>query len=187
VNLIDPQGDSIIVNKWGYILSEEGEDNKVLLQKENYLEQLGFLGDTIDVDEIYSYLLETSIREYKYLDPVTVYNLVRNGGPHDLKNNTRTIYGLANKTNTLLYFKGVFMSAQDIGNHHFGVATAANIFIAPSFALRMAGLAQIKAGTSDPKWIVGKWGLPLSPPYGDDPVDQYWIKSGVNYYKKTRK
>ena len=187
VNNVDPQGDSVFVNNWGYILAIKGEGKEVFEQKGKSLEFIGSLGETIDVSDIYSKLLESSIREYKYLDPVTVYSLVRNNGPHDLKNNKQTIYGLANDSKTLLYFDGALMSAQDVGNHHFGVAIAANIFIGQNFALRMAGVAQIKAGTSDSKWIVGKWGLPVFPPFGDDPIDQYWIKKGFSYYKNTRK
>lgn len=86
------------------------------------------------------------------------------------------------------------MTSEDIGNHHYGVVTKANILISERMALEQAGKAQISAGTSKPEWqlyekrVVWAGGfrtelkIPL-PPYGDDPIDQYWIKRGFSYYK----
>ena len=92
------------------------------------------------------------------------------------------------------------MSAQDIGNHHFGAVSKTNVLISKPLALNLAGLAQIKAGTSRPEWkSLGLTFIPtflpifpfptviplvtLKPPYGDDPVDQMWIMEGFNYYE----
>ena len=85
-------------------------------------------------------------------------------------------------------FRGDFMTSQDIGNHHYGVATKTNFFISESFALRMAGWAQNRANTSMPEWNLGKIGnFSLFFPYGDDPKDQYWIMKGFEYVKKNKK
>jgi len=65
----------------------------------------------------------------------------------------------------------------DGGNFHYGIiAEAAGI---PDWLImRAPGVAQIRAGTSKEEY--GKpWG---SPPYGDDPNDQYWIQKGRDYY-----
>jgi len=43
--------------------------------------------------------------------------------------------------------------------------------------LRAAGLAQTRAGTDKPEF--GRWWGDA--PFGDDPVDQYWIKKGIRY------
>lgn len=47
--------------------------------------------------------------------------------------------------------------------------------------LRGAGWAQGRAGTSKPEF--GHWYGSAS--YGDDPDDQYWIKMGIDYAKRT--
>ena len=69
---------------------------------------------------------------------------------------------------------------QEFGNWHYGViGTAMGI---PDFVLqRMAGLAQIAAGTSRPEY-----GNPLgSPPYGDDPADQVHIDRGITWAREN--
>jgi hypothetical protein len=86
------------------------------------------------------------------------YLSVRNKGPYDMKN----VYGA---------------QYQAFGNFHFGaVGTAAGF--PEQILLRAAGYAQEKAGTSQPGWSHW-WGRA---PYGDDPVDQEWIKWGVWFY-----
>jgi hypothetical protein len=58
--------------------------------------------------------------------------------------------------------------------------------------LRMAGWAQVQAGTSDPSW-----GVPTSKffafrgiggvaPFGDDPHDQTLISAGIKYYRDRK-
>lgn len=86
------------------------------------------------------------------------YMKVRNGGPWDYK-------------------KGQ-PQYESFGNFHYGaVGTAAKI--PEAVLLRAAGAAQMKAGTSEE--IFGYfWG---DAPYGDDPVDQVWIKAGIDYAK----
>ena len=68
--------------------------------------------------------------------------------------------------------------------------------------LKQAGEAQIKAGTSKPEWqkyinvrvpvmtgdrVIWKTEKQMIAPYGDDPRDQSWIKSGFNYFKRKNK
>lgn len=67
---------------------------------------------------------------------------------------------------------------ESFGNFHYGaVGTAAGI--PEAVLLRAAGAAQTVAGTSLADF--GKWWL--DEPYGDDPVDQVWIKAGIDYAK----
>lgn len=91
------------------------------------------------------------------------------------------------------------METQDIGNHHFGAVSLAYGLFPEKFILVEAGAYQIKSGTSRPEWKVykeetrfdySKGGTPIpykakvmQPPYGDDPRDQAWIKSGFQYFK----
>lgn len=187
-NVIDPQGDTIIVSNMGYIREFFGDDKRVFIGSRDGLRYIGMLGGYIDANIIYSNLLSSSIDEYRFLNPVKVYEYMRNHGRDDLKNNKQYIYGLANDGKTRFMFRGDFMTSQDIGNHHYGVATKTNFFISESFALRMAGWAQNRANTSMPEWNFGKIGsFSLFFPYGDDPKDQYWIMKGFEYVKKNRK
>ncbi|MGC3580118.1 polymorphic toxin type 44 domain-containing protein [Pseudomonas aeruginosa] len=67
---------------------------------------------------------------------------------------------------------------QEFGNFNYGAAgTAAGI--SQQVLLRGAGAAQTMAGTSDKDF--GAWWA--GAPYGDDPVDQIWIKAGIEYAK----
>ena len=56
---------------------------------------------------------------------------------------------------------------------------------------RMAGWAQVQAGTSQPNWgkapnkVDAYFGIGGRAPFGDDPVDQMWIQRGVDYYRET--
>lgn len=64
------------------------------------------------------------------------------------------------------------------GNFNYGaVGIAAGI--SETVLLRAAGAAQTVAGTSQAEF--DKWWADA--PYGDDPVDQAWIKAGIEYAK----
>ena len=72
----------------------------------------------------------------KIWSPFRFRNLVKTNGEWDLKNNKKTIYGIANDGNTRFEFQGKMMEAQDIGNHHFGVVVEAYGLFPEEFALR---------------------------------------------------
>lgn len=64
---------------------------------------------------------------------------------------------------------------ESFGNFNYG-ATGAAMGIPDEVLLRAAGAASVIAGTSPQNS-----GNPLgSAPYGDSPVDQAWIKGGLN-------
>lgn len=67
---------------------------------------------------------------------------------------------------------------QEFGNFNYG-ATGEAAGISTEILLRAAGAAQSVAGTSSEEF--GKWWE--SAPYGDDPMDQEWIKAGIEYAK----
>ena len=80
-------------------------------------------------------------------------------------------------------YKQVDPLYEDFGNFNYGASGTAFGF-SNTRLLREAGRAQQKAGTSkhnwgDPGWLLDPWGG--TPPYGDDPADQFWIKRGTNF------
>lgn len=101
--------------------------------------------------------IEANIKEAERMTAIEFYNAVRNGGKWD--------------------YKQLDKKFAEFGNFHFGIVAKAAGF-SEEFSLRMAGAAQIKAGTSSPDWSNPL----LSEPYGDDPDDQNWIKSGFHTY-----
>jgi RHS repeat-associated protein len=203
INYTDPTGDTIVVNQKGYIVRNDETDLLVFSQgKEGELTSLGELGKDVDVNNIYSNLLDQNAEEANNIwNPFTFRNKVKGGGEWDLKANSKTIFGLANImanegeiSQTQFLFEGERMEAQDIGNHHFGVVGKAYGLFTEQFMLKQAGEAQMNSGTSKPEWQKYKTetfyspnGMPrqrkvMLPPYGDDPRDQRWIKSGFRYY-----
>ena len=157
---------------------------------------IGELGCKIDVDNIYSNVLARDSKEAKAMwNPLSFYKDVKTGGKWDLKNDKNSIFGLGNDGKTTFLFQGKSMESQDIGNHHFGVVGEAYGLFSKTFMLQQAGDYQIKSRTSDPAWIMHAptqvnsfygttSGGEMLPPYGDDPRDQSWIKSGFDYSDK---
>ena len=100
-------------------------------------------------------------------DPIWFKDQVRNKGPWDYKQHGRQY--------------------QDFGNFNYGASGMAFGFPQKTLC-REAGRAQQAAGTSKPGWgdpgsRVIPWGG--TPPYGDDPADQEYIKDGIEYYYQT--
>ncbi|MBD9660382.1 MULTISPECIES: polymorphic toxin type 44 domain-containing protein [Pantoea] len=92
---------------------------------------------------------------------VWFYSQVRGHGPWDYKNQSGKQYA-------------------NFGNFNYGaVGHAAGI--TEAVLLRAAGWAQSRAGTSNIEF--GSWYG--SSPFGDDPEDQYWIRAGIEYAKRS--
>ncbi|HMH33658.1 MAG TPA: polymorphic toxin type 44 domain-containing protein, partial [Puia sp.] len=197
----DPLGDTTIVDKTGYITSQHGKDNLVFLQKGKKLINIGELGKTINANKIFKNLLAKNIAYAKgIINPITFRNLVKNKGEWDLKNNTKTIFGLAHsfdkgkETQTQFSFQGKQYDTEELGNFHYGATGSATWFGSDYILLHEAGLGQIAAGTSKPEWqqyrtVVGRYGMTTKvalPPYGDDPHDQDMIKEGIKYYNSNK-
>lgn len=93
----DPLGDTIVVNRRGYVVKQYGPDNLVFLQKGKKLTQIGELGKSIDGNKIFKNLLNKNIAYARnHSSPFEFRHLVKNKGEWDLKSNKNTIYGLAN-------------------------------------------------------------------------------------------
>lgn len=94
---------------------------------------------------------------------------VKTGGNFDLKNTEEW-------KNTNIYYEGLLIEPQDIGNYHFGYIERAmgyNI----DFLTTGAGIYQIKSGTSKLGWC-------FSTSSCDDPRDTYYIKLGAIAYDR---
>lgn len=158
-------------------MGNDETDNLVYLRREDgTTSSLGDLEGKIDITEIYTNLLEQNMGTADGMrNPFDFRDLVKGGGDWDLKVQSGTIYGLGNDGKTQFNFDGTMMESQDVGNHHFGAVAQDFGFPLPT-ALRQAGEAQMRSGTSKPEWQVYKTGRGKSKhmlgPYGDDPRDQ---------------
>ena len=203
----DILGDSSVVNNKGGIVhyDPKDKDKRVFAQLDGKLNLIGTLGGKIDANKIYTNLLKENNEEAEDIySPWTFKDNVKTKGKWDYKNDKNSIFGLGNDGKTKFLFKGNEMESQDIGNHHFGaVAKAYGLFPSEEFILKQAGEYQIKSGTSKKEWqpkiTITKdqyieHGMKIKvtevvklPPYGDDPRDRKWIKSGFQYYKNMKK
>lgn len=104
-------------------------------------------------------------------DYLWFYDQVRNKGPWD--------------------YKQLGSEYEDFGNFNYG-ATGAAAGFSEATLLRAAGWAQVRSGTSRPEWgtsvtlLEALLGIGGTPPYGDDPRDQFWISEGIRYYDLHR-
>ena len=181
LNIIDRNGDTVFVNKFGTITRNDKTDNLVYMQNGNNFTLIGDLGGTININIIFKNLLVKNIKKaISITNPEYFKMIVETGGVWDYKNNKNTIYGLANGGKTKFLFNSVWMESQDIGNFHYGVVGKGVVFglIPEWFLLYKAGEAQINSKTSRAEWQKGF----LIPPYGDDPRDQAFIKQGFLFY-----
>ncbi len=125
---IDSNGQEVYVASNGYInwniSVKDANDPRVYLIMNDKQTLIGELGGRIDVNLIYSNLLNENINYAQDIsNPLIFYSLVKTGGDWDLKNKENTIFGVANKRKfgeTLFEFEEMKMEPQDIGNHHFG-------------------------------------------------------------------
>ncbi len=226
LRFIDPDGmgpESIHLDKYGNVLGnfDDGDDGVYVHEAaktwDDFLQggwmkdydrltntsaggkKIGEIGGEINVDEIYSNVLDKNTSEASdIISPVEFRDRVKNRGVWDLKSNKGTIFGLGNDGKTQFVYQGIKMESQDIGNHHFGAVGKAYGLFSDEFMLRQAGDAQMAAGTSQPQWqkstrrviTDGSGGVvvqkTLVAPYGDDPRDQRWIKAGFRYYEKKK-
>jgi RHS repeat-associated protein len=186
VLFIDPDGMSTHLNRLGYIVQENDDDDEgvyyhndlsnwdsssTLGKKGDGVHNIGSFdasGGTIDINDIYTNLLnENSSIAKSTWSPFTFKKLVKKGGDWDYKNNTNFIYGKLGDNDKLKFlFQGKVMEVQDVGNHHFGVVTKAYGWFSEEFALKQAGQAQIDDGTSRAEWQIYETVTIVSPTGG---------------------
>ncbi|MBU3207996.1 hypothetical protein KPL33_13740, partial [Clostridium algidicarnis] len=143
----------------------------------------GIIDNDDDIADITGTLKDLMVRyEYMYRSswannsPIEnlykFYTLVRNKGKLDLKNQGWT----ANQYK----FNGVIIPHDAPGNILYGYLGKAFGY-GDELLKRAAGFAQHQAETNQPEW--GTWNGDF--PYGDDPVDQFFIQLGIQYYKQN--
>ncbi|MFZ5591264.1 MAG: polymorphic toxin type 44 domain-containing protein [Bacillota bacterium] len=103
-------------------------------------------------------------KTYPYYTGKKFASKVRTGGDWDYKQK----YG----TKKLYTFNGKVLSGEDMGNMHYGFVGRSATF-GKNLLLSAAGAYQIYSGTSYPGW----WNS-----YFDDPLDQAWIKYGIDLW-----
>ena len=137
------------------------------MQRQNFRETIvpahpksANVDDNIRLAESIKAALEPSLRMLWF------YNQVRNKGPWD--------------------YKQLHRDFADFGNFNYG-ATGAALGFSETILLRAAGWTQSRSGNSGSGEPANALGVILgtggSPPFGDDPKDQGWIRRGMQYYR----
>jgi len=68
---------------------------------------------------------------------------------------------------------------EDFGNFNYGAT--GRVLVHGGTLERAAGAVQMLSGTSNPRW-----GTPLGiRPFGDQPIDNFWIRQGIRYYESS--
>jgi hypothetical protein len=196
---------SIYVDSYGFVMNENILQNqklsiglKVYQDLNTGRALLGQIGDQIEATQIFSNIINKNYDTAKtIIYPPTFKGLVQKNGVWDYKNRSNHLLGKIhidglNET-TLFKFYDMRMRSTDFGNFHFAIM-ALSTFLpwSEEFILQQAGEAQIRDGTSKREWqnyttemIGGETITVLAPPYGDDPIDQFWIKKGFVFYKNN--
>ena len=195
--------DSIYIDSHGFIMNKDSRDiQKIKLGFKVYQDLntdrvlLGHIGDQIELTQIFLNIIDSNFNIAKTItNPFTFKKMVQKYGVWDYKYRQGHLLGKVHIDGlnefTLFKFFEQRMRSTDFGNFHFGIM-ALSTFIpwTEEFILEQAGQAQIRDGTSRQEWqtysieVIGGENISvLQPPYGDDPIDQLWIKRGFAFYK----
>jgi len=123
----------------------------------------------VDIDKN---IFEAEVARFHMRSSEWFYDKVRNGGPWD--------------------YKQLDPKYEEFGNFNYG-ATGTAFGFSEEILLRMAGWAQVQAGTTRSSWgqsptlIDAYFGTGGVAPFGDDPNDQSWIQKGIQYYRQQQR
>lgn len=211
VQYIDPNGESIHLNRIGDVVKEYNDgddgvythynlshwDNKSILSKSGGgITYIGNLGGTINMNEIFANRLIFVKQMAESMNIRDFYYAVKTNSYWDLKYNENTIWGVAwrfdedHSAETLFKFERYLMNAADVGNFHYGIAGKytyqgrgmPNILLETA-----AGLAEIWKNNGDCYHLNLQQLTSLTRPYGDRPFDNYWIREGMKYAEQSKK
>jgi hypothetical protein len=184
----DPLGDTTIVNKYGDVIKQYGNDKSVFLQKGKKLESIGQIGGKIKGDVIIKNLLNRNGEIAKKLSLGSWANMVKKDGAWDLKNNTKTIFGVAwaadhaneklgdLNSKTTFSYGNQNMNAADVGNFNAGyTGTYANIGI----GLQWLGAGVVEMNKNGEYGKMFSMSTYNSPPYGDAVMDFMYNTQGM--------
>ena len=102
--------------------------------------------------------MQNNLLMSRFMWKIDFYNSVKSGGKWD--------------------YKKLESKYENFGNYNYG-ATGCAVGFEPGTLRRAAGAYQKYTNTSRPDW-----GHPLGDaPYGDEPIDQYWINEGIKDYQ----
>jgi hypothetical protein len=214
VKYTDPTGESVHLNRIGDVMAEydDGDkgvythndlsnwDNKFTLEKKgDGIKNVGDLGGTIDMNDMFENRLAFSEKLAKDMDIVDFGMAVKAGAEWDLKANTSTIRGLAwkfdgsNTNKTMFTFGDYSMTAADVGNFHYGytgIYTYKGSGMSDLLLETGAGAAEIAKNMGEGKYSEATKGYlqleTFTRPYGDRPIDNYWIRMGIGYANKNK-
>ena len=204
VNIVDPQGDTIIVSKFGIILSNDYKDDVVMLSQDDGIQQIGLIGGIIDVSEIVPNMLNQNVEVANEMNIIDFYYEVKERGPWDMKYNTNTIFGYiwCKEENVIEDSKTHFsfgdnycLTAADFGNYHFGYVGSfvySGNGIHPYILYKGAGVAEaMKEWRNGSKFIslmrFEQFLDPRSLVSGDRPKDHNWITQGIKDARRQKK
>ncbi len=209
IKYIDINGDTIFVNRRGYVINAQrnGEGNLVdnlvyMRNNKGGYDKIGEIGGEINANGWFKKLLRTNSSNAYLMGIFNFYNAIREDGIWDYKYRyqerivdenkkmSEHIIGIAfNAGNTTFSFEGRKYRAEDLNNFHFGViAKASKKFLSESLMLRMAGIAEQKKwkNSNDSKkpsqQELNHW---CKTSYGDNPTDSRMIIDGFRYFDRN--
>jgi len=189
-------GGDIIANGWfENLLSDNAKDAKKMW----------------DPFKFYNSVKQYAIWDFKYRSPANQNEEVKALAYHILgiafyrKDRDK---GLGDLGETHFLFSNLTGRAEDLNNFNFGVIGKAYSIFSEKFLMQKAGSIEMEKWADDYKqgiratpkvpesWrpiVIGGYtidGLPyyeLGSPYGDNPIDNQWIRFGFDYYKTNMK
>ncbi|MDR0232704.1 MAG: DUF6443 domain-containing protein [Dysgonamonadaceae bacterium] len=214
---IDPTGESVHLNKIGNVVADYDDDDdgvythndlsnwdneSILAKSGKGINNIGYLGGTIDMSNIFINRLVFSKKLALNMDILDFGLAVRGGSYWDFKANwdpekkEGDIWGYAwyFARGTKFIFEGYSMTAADFGNFHYGYTgkfTYQGVGM-PDIVLETgAGAAEIGKNVSEGNYLEATKGYiqlrTLTRPYGDSPIDNDWIREGMRYAEKKKR
>ena len=177
--VIDPNGDSSIVDSKGYMIyyDKNDKDLRVFIRENGELRQIGELGKTIDANPWFANLLkENAAAAKKSWNPFAFNKKVKQYGVWDYKYaskaNPKNIRyhligiafyrkdkdnGIGDLPETYFLFKNMVGRAEDLNNFHFGVVGKAFGLFPETFMLQQAGRVEMGKWAKDGKTVPAEW------------------------------
>ena len=174
----------------GNVIQKGNGDNHVTMLKGNVSTEIGELGKNVDISRFFGKIMGAHATEATNLTLLQWTNKVRGGGDWDLKDNSKTIFGVAwafdkeaiksnpDAQKTSFSFGNTdFKNAADVGNYHAGY-TGTYAGISYNAQWKGAGMAEMLKNREFGKMLDPK--TQLIAPYGDKLTDYKWNTRGMD-------
>ena len=206
ISYTDPLGDTTVVNNYGVMIHQYGNDNFIFQQGNNgKLTQIGEFGKSINLNGILPNILKDNRKEAKKMGAWSFANAVRPGGKWDYKNidiQKGNIFGKSaqyekdtDKKTSFTYGTLNFLEGgSDVGNFNYGYTGryAGGEGFSHSVLWSTGGPLQIGKD-----FLKLNWGKAISemnsvipipvPPFGDELDDFIWITTGMKQADDEKK